>query len=199
MIINTKVKFDKDRNELEYIMDNFDRSQWKDKLNEFTYEVHNESGTIYFEGEDKNFLDFYAVLPDQLAEGYQFPYNSGDIFEDNRTHRLWMMLDLPVLDSRVNINFDEARWCLMEYGNRSNSFDVTDGEIYTNNFPKDNKELEEKWLNGYQQIYVTSDKYTKVSDDDPRISNKIKEYQNIVRTEGMYALGKAINYTLFPF
>ena len=138
-------------------------------------------------------------MPDQLVEGYQFPYNPGDIFENNETHRLWIMLDLPVLDSRVDINFDEDRWCLMDYGNRSNSFDVTDGEIYTNNYPEGNEELKDKWENGYQQIYVTPEEYTKVSDDDPRISGKIKKYQNIVRTEGMYALGKAINYTLFPF
>lgn len=178
-----------------YIVHNFPRCEWEERITPYIKEINEDIGwTITIYGTT---IVPYSFLPKELNPEFKVYYNLGDFFENLIDESLWIVISLPMLDIR---NGDLVKtWpdSLEDYGNRCEMFNVTDGVIY--NEKSNNRD---KYRLGYRKEYITpkNSNWVRLNDNDPRISDIIKEYQRILREDGNYdnRLLKLLDYEWFP-
>ena len=184
---------------VQYIVHNFPRSEWRKRIEPYVdkEEINIEEGMMMVQYATMYWL--YSFLLEQLDPGFKVYYNLGDFFENLIDNSLWMVISLPTLDVREN-NGGPLSWpdSLEDYGNRCEMFNVTDGVIYN-----EKSEYKNKYKSGYKKEYITPEKsnWKRLDDNEPRISDTIKEYQRILREDNGYEtrLLKILDYELFPY
>ncbi len=183
---------------VQYIVHNYPRTEWRERITPFITEIRKEIGwTLVQYGT----MDVpYCFLPEQLDPGFKVYYNLGDFFEYSEDNSLWMVISLPTLDIREN-NGGPLAWpdSLEDYGNRCEMFNVTDGVIYN----EKEKVFKDKYYHGYEKAYITPENqnWKYLGNNDPRISDSIREYQRILLEDNGYEtrLLKLLNYEWFPY